>query len=103
LRPKVSASGLGKLVEVTLWKRLALVLFFPVCLRAQGIFQIHGYIQGRFTNQEGTRDRLEIRRARLILSGDPFSKVSYTFQIDVVKEPFLMDAAITWRFSRSYG
>jgi phosphate-selective porin OprO/OprP len=86
---------------VTLWKRLALVLLFPVCLRAQGIFQIHGYIQGRFTNQEGTSDRLEIRRARLLLSGDPFSKLSYTFQIDGVKKPFLMDAALTWKFSRS--
>jgi phosphate-selective porin OprO/OprP len=89
------------LVEVILWKRLALVLFFPVCLQAQGIFQIHGYIQGRFTNQEGTPDLLEIRRARVILSGDPLSKLSYTFQIDVVKRPFLMDAALTWKFSRS--
>jgi len=80
-------------------KRLVLVLFFPVCLRAQGIFEIHGYIQGRFTNQEGTPDRLEIRRARLILSGNPLSKLSYTFQIDVVKRPFLMDAALTWKFS----
>ncbi len=89
------------LVEVTLWERLALVLFFSVCLRAQGIFQVHGYIQGRFTNQEGTPDRLEIRRARLLLSGDPLSKLSYTFQIDVVKRPYLMDAALTWKFSRS--
>ena len=56
------------LVEVILSKRLVLVLFFPVCLRAQGIFEIHGYVQGRFTNLEGTPDRLEIRRARLILS-----------------------------------
>ena len=86
---------------MTLWKRLAVVLLFPVCLRAQGIFQIHGYVQGRLTNQEGTSDRLEIRRARLLLSGDPFSKLSYTFQIDVVKKPFLMDAALTWKFSRS--
>jgi phosphate-selective porin OprO/OprP len=86
---------------VILWKRLALVLFFSVCLRAQGIFQIHGYIQGRFTNQEGTPDRLEIRRARLILSGDPLSKLSYTFQVDVVKGPFLMDASLTWKFSPS--
>jgi phosphate-selective porin OprO and OprP len=84
-----------------LWKRLVLVLLFPVCLRAQGLFQIHGYIQGRFTNQEGTPDRLEIRRARVILSGDPLSKLSYTFQVDVVKRPFLMDAALTWKFSRS--
>ncbi|HMC61302.1 MAG TPA: porin, partial [Candidatus Solibacter sp.] len=82
-------------------KRLGLVLFFSVCLPAQGIFQVHGYIQGRFTNQEGTPDRLEIRRARIILSGDPLSKLSHTFQIDVVKGPFLMDAALTWKFSQS--
>jgi hypothetical protein len=52
--------------KVIPWKQLALVLFFSACLQAQDIFQIHGYIQGRFTNQEGTPDRLEIRRARVI-------------------------------------
>lgn len=56
---------------------------------------------GRFTNQEGTPDRLEIRRARVILSGDPISKLSYTFQVDVAKRPYLMDAALTWKLSRS--
>jgi phosphate-selective porin OprO/OprP len=85
--------------EVTLWNRLALALVLPSCLGAQDIFQIHGYIQGRFTNQEGTPDRLEIRRARLILLGEPVSKLSYTFQVDVVKRPYLMDAAVTWKFS----
>jgi len=75
-------------------------MFLPLCLRAQDIIQIHGYIQGSFTNQEGTPDRLEIRRARLILSGDPLSKLSYTFQVDFVKRPYLMDAALTWEFSR---
>ena len=70
-------------------------------LRGQTEFQIHGYIQGRFTNQEGTPDRLEIRRARLIVSGDPLSKLSYTVQVDVVKRPYLMGAALTWKFSRS--
>ncbi len=87
---------------MTLSKRLALALFLPVCLRAQDIFQVHGYIQGRSTNQEGTSDRLEIRRARLMLSGDPLSKLSYTFQVDFVKQPYLMDAALTWKFSRSF-
>jgi phosphate-selective porin len=82
-------------------KQLALVLFFSACLPAQDRFQIHGYIQGRFTNQEGTSDRLEIRRARVILSGDPLAKLSYTFQADIVKRPYLMDAALTWKFSRS--
>jgi phosphate-selective porin OprO/OprP len=37
----------------------------------------------------------------VIVSGDPFSKLSYTFQGDVVKRPYLMDAALTWKFSRS--
>jgi phosphate-selective porin OprO and OprP len=70
-------------------------------LWAQGPFQIHGYIQGRFTNQEGTPDRLEIRRARVVLSGDPLSHLSYSFQVDVVKRPYVMDASLTWRFSRA--
>ncbi len=86
---------------MTLWKWLALAMFLPACLRAQDPFQVHGYIQGRFTNQEGTPDRLEIRRARLILSGDPLSNLSYTFQVDFVKQPYLMDAALTWKFSRA--
>jgi hypothetical protein len=89
------------LIEVAFPKWLALALSLPVCLPAQDIFQIHGYIQGRFTNQEGTPDRLEIRRARLILSGTPLSKLSYAFQVDFVKQPYLMDAALTWKFSRS--
>jgi hypothetical protein len=70
-------------------------------LRAQDIFRVHGYLQGRFTNQEGTPDRLEIRRARVILSGDPLSNLSYTVQVDFVKRPYLMDLALTWKFSRS--
>jgi phosphate-selective porin len=82
------------------WKRLALALLISPCLHAQGEFQIHGYVQARFTNQEGTPDRLEIRRARVILTGRPFSKLSYTFQVDAVKRPYLMDAALSWRFSR---
>jgi phosphate-selective porin len=81
-------------------KLLALGLFVSSCLYGQGEFQLHGYIQGRFTNQEGTPDRLEIRRARIIFSRNPLSKLSFTLQADVVKRPYLMDAALTWRFSR---
>src|SRR5215470_12931912 len=77
------------------------ILVFAPLLHAQSPFQVHGYIQGRFTNQEGTPDRLEIRRARVILSGDPVSKLSYTVQVDFVKQPYLMDVALTWKFSRS--
>jgi len=81
------------------WKRLAPVLLFSACLRGQAEFQVHGYVQGRFTNQQGTPDRLEIRRARVILSGEPLSKLTYTFQVDVVKRPYVMDAAVTWKFA----
>jgi hypothetical protein len=70
--------------------------------RAQGPIQVHGLIQGRFTDQEGTPDRLEIRRARLVLSGDPVSKLSYRFQVDFVKRPYLMDLSLAWKFSRAF-
>ena len=87
--------------EVPLARKRAIVfLFFPFHLPGQNWAQFHGYIQGRFTNQEGTPDRLEIRRARLIVSGDPISNLSYTVQVDVVKLPYLMDAAVTWKISR---
>jgi hypothetical protein len=82
------------------WKRLFLVLFWAHCVYGQREFQVHGYVQFRFTNQEGTPDRLEVRRARLIFSGSPLSKLSFVFQMDAAKRPYLMDAALTWRFSR---
>jgi phosphate-selective porin len=80
---------------------VASISFFSSCLWAQGPFQIHGYIQGRFTNQEGTPERLEIRRARVSVFGNAFSKLSYIFQVDVVKRPYLMDLAAAWKFSRA--
>jgi hypothetical protein len=87
-------------VEVAIrWVRLLIILLLSSCIWAQDSFQVHGYIQGRFTNQEGTPDRLEIRRARVIFSGDPWAKLSYRFQVDVVKKPYIMDASLTWKFS----
>jgi phosphate-selective porin OprO and OprP len=88
---------------VYVWTRLTVVSFFSVSLWAQEPLQIHGYIQGRFTNQEGTSDRLEIRRARVILFGNPFSQLSYVLQADVLKKPFLLDMALTWKFSRAFS
>lgn len=78
------------------------LFLFSSCLWAQDPFQIHGYIQGRFTNQEGTSDRLEIRRARVIITGDPLSSLSYQFQVDLAKKPYIMNAALTWKFSRAF-
>ena len=79
-------------------------LFFLLAtgLCAQDSFNIHGYIQGRFTNQESTFDRLEIRRARVIVSGDPLPDFSYSFQADMAKVPYLMDAAVTWKIARGF-
>ena len=83
-------------------KILTALLSLSICAFGQSPFQIHGYIQGRFTNQEGTPDRLEMRRARVILSGNPVSGLSYRFQVDLVKKPYVMDASLTWRFSRAF-
>ena len=70
-------------------------------MNAQSPIQIHGLLQGRFTDQEGTPDRLEIRRARLVIGGDPVSRLSYRFQVDFVKKPYLMDLSLAWKFHRS--
>lgn len=72
------------------------------CIWAQDYFHVHGYIQGRFTDQGSTVDRLEIRRARLIFSGDPLANLSYTFQVDVAKTPYIMDASLAWKFSPAF-
>src|SRR6185295_4972479 len=74
---------------------------FSSCLCAQGPFQVHGYLQGRYTDEESSPNLLEIRRARVIITGDPLSRLSYRFQVDIVKRPYLMDASLTWKFSRA--
>jgi hypothetical protein len=71
-------------------------------LAAQSAFEVHGYLQGRFTDQLGTSDRLEIRRARLILFGEPLPKFSYKFQVDAAKKPYLMDASIAYRVTPQF-
>jgi hypothetical protein len=83
------------------WHRLV-CLAIPSCLWAQGPFQIDGYIQGRFTNREGAADRLEIRRARLVVFGDPLPNFSYNLQADLVHAPYLLDASLTWKISESF-
>jgi phosphate-selective porin OprO/OprP len=86
---------------VRTWKRLICVPLLSACGWAQRPIQIHGYIQGRFTNQEGTPDRLEIRRARVSVLGNPFSKLSYIAQVDLVKVPHLLDLAVAWKFNHA--
>jgi Phosphate-selective porin O and P len=80
--------------------RLTIVCFIAAALHAQGPIQVHGLLQGRFTDQPGTSDRLEIRRVRLVVAGDPVSKLSYRFQADLAKRPYVIDASLAWKFSR---
>jgi hypothetical protein len=81
--------------------RLIISCLCAAVLHAQGPIQIHGLLQGRFTDQPGTSDRLEIRRARLLFMGDPVSRLSYRFQADFAKRPYLIDASLAWKFSRA--
>ena len=37
----------------------------------------------------------------MILSGEPLSDLTYTVQADLAKSPYVMDAALTWKFSRA--
>jgi Phosphate-selective porin O and P len=79
--------------------RLTTACLFAATLRAQEPIQFHGLLQGRFTDQQGTPDRLEIRRARLIVMGDPATGLSYKFQADFAKSPYIIDAFLAYRFS----
>jgi hypothetical protein len=59
--------------------------------------ELHGYVQGRLTDQPGTSGRMEIRRARLSASGNLLPRLSYKVQGDFAKSPYLMDAFIAFR------
>ena len=83
-------------------KLLTPLLLLATALWAQGPVQLHGYIQGRFTDQQGTPDRLEIRRARAMVSGDPLSLLSYSLQVDMLKKPNLLDASLTWKPAKAF-
>jgi hypothetical protein len=76
---------LGAGYVASLINRLCPRYLLPICLRAQDMFQVHGYVQGRFTNQEGTPDRLEIRRARLIFVRRSAFAAVLQVQVDLVK------------------
>jgi hypothetical protein len=78
------------------------ILVVANVLFAQDAIQVHGYVQGRFTDEPGTPNRLEIRRARLVVSGTPVSKLSYRFQVDFAKRPYLMDALVGLNLAREF-
>jgi hypothetical protein len=72
----------SQIVEAALrWMLLTVMLFFPAWLHAQEISTSRGYIQGHFTNQGGSPDRLELRRIWATLSPEYCPEVSYTFRL----------------------
>src|SRR5262249_33164724 len=79
--------------------RLITVCLLAATLRAQSPIEFHGLLQGRFTDQQDTHDRLEFRRARIIVMGDPATGLSYKFEADFAKSPYIIDALMAYRFS----
>ena len=65
------------------------------------LFHLSGYIQGRFTDARDTPDRFEVRRARILLSGQLNSRLSYLVQGDVLKMPGLLDADVEFKAGRA--
>jgi hypothetical protein len=63
-------------------------------------FHLSGYIQVRFTDARDTPDRFEVRRARILLSGELNSRVSYLVQGDALKLPGLLDADVEFKAGR---
>jgi phosphate-selective porin OprO and OprP len=64
-------------------------------------FHLSGYIQGRFTDARDTPDRFEVRRARILLSGELNSRVSYLVQGDALKLPGLLDADVEFKAGKA--
>ncbi|MBZ5594611.1 MAG: OprO/OprP family phosphate-selective porin [Acidobacteriia bacterium] len=65
------------------------------------VFHLSGYVQGRFTDTRDTPDRLEVRRVRLLMSGELGRRISYLIQGDVVKLPNLLDAEVEFKVARA--
>lgn len=65
---------------------------FP--LLAGPSLKLSGYTQLSYTHWEGDIDGFRIRRARIGLKGDILKNISYRLQVDTIKSPVLLDAAV---------
>lgn len=65
--------------------------------------KLNGYTQVGYTHWEEGASEFRIRRARLGLKGDIFKNINYRLQIDVTKNPILMDAIVEFSLSSHLG
>lgn len=56
--------------------------------------RLSGWAQGRFSSTAGTKNSMELRRARLDLRGNITDKIAYRMQADFVRSPVLLDAYV---------
>ncbi len=56
--------------------------------------RLSGWAQTRFTSTAGTKNSIELRRARLAVGGNLTDSISYRMQADFVRSPVLLDAHI---------
>ena len=54
--------------------------------------RLSGWAQTRFTSTAGTKNSIELRRARLAVGGNLTDSISYRMQADLVRSPVLLDA-----------
>lgn len=54
--------------------------------------RLSGWAQTRFTSTGGTKNTIELRRARLAVGGNLTDSISYRVQADFVRSPVLLDA-----------
>ncbi len=69
-------------------------------VRSRAPIRLQGYVQSRFTEAPGTNDPFEIRRARLILTGDLSPAIDYYVQLEAARSPALLDADISITLAR---
>jgi phosphate-selective porin len=64
-------------------------------------FKLTGYTQVLSTTQSVGLDGLAIRRARFSLTGDILKNVKIKVQVDLLKNPVLLDAQIDWTLDKA--
>jgi phosphate-selective porin len=66
-------------------------------------FKLSGYTQALSTTQSAGLDGLIIRRARFTLIGEILKNLKIKVQVDVLKNPVLLDAQMDWTPAEAFG
>jgi phosphate-selective porin len=61
---------------------------------ASRALKLGGYVQTRYLSTAGTKNSLDLRRARLQIGGNLADDISYKIQADFVRSPVLLDARV---------